>query len=161
MFRKHHRQRPRAGLVPTFEEFLQFVSATIPLNMTAALRKQRRINNHWKPVFLNCAPCSEPYEVILKMETFDEDVGYILHRLGLATTFKSSRQHHQKQQSAVLSIRNSVEGPQSAESMSQEESAVETFHSLDPDLVERVYQIYEPDFRLFGYDPHKYFNQAN
>jgi hypothetical protein len=229
-FRKYFRRRPRAGLIPTFEEFLQFVSAAIPLNMTAALRKQRRINNHWKPVFLNCAPCSQPYEIIVKMETFDQDVGYIRRRLGLVQ-LDSSRSSHvgqllaalsgshkgghhlnsrhvdqlsadlntsyhedrlgidqlsplsssrhvgklsadrsKSQLSADLSTRH--EGQLSADQSSihhvgqksadrpSKSAAVEAFRLLDSKLVERIYQIYEPDFLLFGYSPHKYVNVA-
>jgi hypothetical protein len=244
-FRKYFRRRPRSGLVPTFEEFLQFVSATIPLNMTAALRKQRRINNHWKPVYLNCAPCSQPYEIIVKMETFEQDVGYIRRRLGLAqldnnrmshvgqllaalstshngghhlsssqsvdqvsADLDTSRHvgrlsadlnssHHENklsidqlsplssslhvgklsadlsksQLSADLSSRHVV-GQLSADlssiyhvdqksaDRSSESAAVEAFRALDSKLVERIYQIYEPDFLLFGYSPQKYVNIA-
>jgi hypothetical protein len=179
-FRKYFRRRPRAGLVPTFEEFLQFVSATIPLNMTAALRKQRRINNHWKPVYLNCAPCSQPYQIIVKMETFDQDVAYIRRRLGLAqldnskssqvgqllAALSSSHKggHHLSsslsvdQLSADLSSIHHV-GQKSADRPSQS-AVVEAFRALDSKLVERIYQIYEPDFLLFGYSPQKYVNVA-
>ncbi len=244
-FRKYFRRRPRAGLVPTFEEFLQFVSATIPLNMTAALKMQRRINNHWKPVYLNCAPCSQPYQIIVKMETFEQDVGYIRRRLGLAqldnsrsshvgqllaalssshkgghhlnssqsvdrmsadlstsryvrllsTDFNTSQhedrlgidqlspmgssfhvgkrsadlsksqlsadlssRHVAEQQSADLSSIHHV-GQKSADRPS-ESAAVEAFRALDSKLVERIYQIYEPDFLLFGYSPQRYVNIA-
>jgi hypothetical protein len=177
-FRKYFRRRPRAGLVPTFEEFLQFVSATIPLNMTAALKQQRRINNHWKPVYLNCAPCSQPYEIIVKMETFDQDVGYIRRRLGLAQ-LDNSRSSHVGQLLAALSRSHKrghhLSSSQSVDQVSadlrsihhvgqksadrpSESAAVEAFRALDSKLVEKIYQIYEPDFLLFGYSPQKYVN---
>jgi hypothetical protein len=268
LLRKYFRRRPRAGLVPTFEEFLQFVSATIPLNMTAALKQQHRINNHWKPVYLNCAPCSQPYQIIVKIETFEQDVGYIRRRLGLAqldnsrsshvgqllSALSSSRRkgghhlsssqsvdqvsadlstsrhvgrlsadlntsHHENrlgidqlsplssslhvgklsadlsksqlsaalssrhvgqlsadlsksQLSADLSSRHVVEqlsadlssihhhvGQKSADRPSQS-AAVEAFRALDSKLVERIYQIFEPDFLLFGYSPQKYVDVA-
>ncbi len=240
------------------------MSATIPLNMTAALKKQRRINNHWKPVYLNCAPCSQPYEIIVKMETFEQDVGYIRRRLGLAQLDNSRSSHvgqllaalssshkgshhlssssqsvdqvsadlstsrhvgflsadlntshhenrlgiaiaklsplgsslhvgklsadlsksqlsadfntrhvgqlsadlsksqlsadlssrHVGQLSADLSSIHHV-GQKSADRPS-ESAAVEAFRVLDSKLVERIYQIYKPDFLLFGYSPHKY-----
>ncbi len=144
--------------------------------MTAALRKQRRINNHWKPVYLNCAPCSQPYEIIVKMETFDQDVGYFRRRLGLAqldnsrssyvgqllAALSSSHKggHHLSSsqsvdlESADLSSIHHV-GQKSADRPS-ESAAVEAFRALDSKLIERIYQIYEPDFLLFGYSPQKY-----
>ncbi len=144
--------------------------------MTAALRKQRRINNHWKPVYLNCAPCSQPYEIIVKMETFDQDVGYIRRRLGLAQ-LDNSRSSHVGQLLAALSTshkgglhlssRQSVDHvsadlssihhvDQKSADRPSESAAVEAFRALDSKLVERIYQIYEPDFLLFDYSPQKY-----
>ncbi len=154
------------------------MSATIPLNMTAALKQQRRINNHWKPVYLNCAPCSQPYEIIVKMETFDQDVGYIRRRLGLAQ-LDNSRSSHVGQLLAALSTSHKgghhLNSSQSVDQVSadlssiyhvdqksadrpSESAAVEAFRALDSKLVERIYQIYEPDFLLFGYSPQKYVN---
>jgi hypothetical protein len=178
-FRKYFRLRPRAGLVPTFEEFLLFVSATIPLNMTAALKQQRRINNHWKPVYLNCAPCSQPYEIIVKMETFEQDVGYIRRRLGSAQLDNSSSSHEGQLLAALSSSHKGGHHLSSSQSVMDQVSAdlgsihhqksadhpsesavVEAFRALDSKLVDRIYQIYEPDFLLFGYSPQKYVNIA-
>ena len=43
----------------------------------------RTINEHWKPVYLNCGPCSEKYDVVIKMETFARDSLYLKQKLGL------------------------------------------------------------------------------
>ena len=50
------RKEERAGLIPTFEEFLIFLTGTI---RPAPDKQTRRINNHWKPIYFNCAPCQE------------------------------------------------------------------------------------------------------
>ena len=229
LIRKHYRQLPRPGLIPTFEEFLQFVSGRIPTNRTEALRKLSRTNNHWKPVYLNCAPCSEPYTIIAKMETFDQDVDYIRRRLGLhplknsdhvgqqhaadpmglnaadltgqestdqtrqesadRTGQESADQTRQesadrirqeladqtrqesadrtRQESADQSKQESADwtGQESADWTGQESAdrtsqaaAVEAFSRVNRSLVEQVYQIYEPDFVLFGYNANTYLN---
>ena len=217
LIRKHYRQLPRPGLIPTFKEFLQFVSGRIPTNRTEALRKLSRTNNHWKPVYLNCAPCSEPYTSIAKMETFDQDVDYIRRRLGLhpdhvgqqhaadpmglnaadltgqestdqtrqesadRTGQESADQTRQesadrirqeladqtrqesadrtRQESADQSKQESADwtGQESADRTSQA-AAVEAFSRVNRSLVEQVYQIYEPDFVLFGYNANTYLN---
>ena len=46
------RKEQREGLLPTFEEFAIFVSQDLT-NLTKA------VNNHWKPIYFNCAPCIE------------------------------------------------------------------------------------------------------
>ena len=50
------RREERDELVPTFEEFLRFLTTTIRLDPSEL---GNRINNHWKPIYLNCAPCQE------------------------------------------------------------------------------------------------------
>jgi hypothetical protein len=67
-----------------------------------------------------------------------------------------SSRHVVGQLSADLSSLRHV-GQKSADRSSQS-AAVEAFRLLDSKLVERIYQIYEPDFLLFGYSPQKYVN---
>ena len=52
--REHYRRTQREGLIPTFPEFAEFVTK----NTTVLSPK---INNHWKPIYYNCAPCIEKY----------------------------------------------------------------------------------------------------
>jgi hypothetical protein len=96
----------------------------------------RRINNHWKPVYLNCAPCTEPYEIIVKMESFHEDASYIYRRLGLNNLYQWRKQSADRTSQAAVD---------------------KAFNSLDPKLVRQIYDIYEPDFLLFGYNATRYF----
>ncbi len=112
------------------------------------------------------------------METFDQDVGYIRRRLGLAQ-LDNSRSSHVGQLLAALSRSHKrghhLSSSQSVDQVSadlrsihhvgqksadrpSESAAVEAFRALDSKLVEKIYQIYEPDFLLFGYSPQKYVN---
>ena len=50
---------------------------------TAMKKMTHRINEHWKPVYLNCAPCSEQYDLVMKMETLARDSLYLQQKLGL------------------------------------------------------------------------------
>ena len=52
----HIRREEREGLIPTFEEFLIFLTRVISVNPS---KLGKRINNHWKPIYFNCAPCQE------------------------------------------------------------------------------------------------------
>ena len=53
--KQHFRKIKRKGLIPTFQEFAEYVAK----NTTVLTPK---INNHWKPIFYNCAPCIERYD---------------------------------------------------------------------------------------------------
>ena len=87
--KENYRKIKRGGLIPTFEEFAEYVATN-----TTVLTP--RINNHWKPIFYNCAPCIEKYVeenlmkyfvvqifslirymVIMKMETLSRDSQYL------------------------------------------------------------------------------------
>ena len=50
--RDNIRKETREGLVPTFAEFAEYITEEV-----AELNP--RINNHWKPIYYNCAPCIE------------------------------------------------------------------------------------------------------
>ena len=50
--RDNIRKEAREGLVPTFAEFAEYITEEV-----AELNP--RINNHWKPIYYNCAPCIE------------------------------------------------------------------------------------------------------
>ena len=71
------RTQPREGIVPTFEEFVKYVvsceDVSIHISMTtvssqvhtwrrAAMDEERMmvlVNMHWKPIYVNCGPCSQ------------------------------------------------------------------------------------------------------
>ena len=55
--KEKYRKIKREGLIPTFEEFAEYVATN-----TTVLTP--RINNHWKPIFYNCAPCIEKYAAV-------------------------------------------------------------------------------------------------
>ena len=89
--RENYRKIKRKGLIPTFQEFAEYVATN-----TSVLTP--KINNHWKPIFYNCAPCIEKYDagnlanitiffiryiIIMKMETLSRDSQYLKVQLDL------------------------------------------------------------------------------
>ena len=50
--RDNIRKKTREGLVPTFSEFAEYITEEVT-------ELNPRINNHWKPIYYNCAPCIE------------------------------------------------------------------------------------------------------
>ena len=52
---------------PTFKEFVEYL-----------LRERvEEYNDHWMPYWLHCHMCEMEYDVIGKMETWDEDIKFI------------------------------------------------------------------------------------
>ncbi|KAK7507870.1 hypothetical protein BaRGS_00000835, partial [Batillaria attramentaria] len=58
----------------SFIEFLDYVVSNQPT----------RLNEHWKPIQYLCSPCMYRPHVIGKMETFSQDVRYVLKRLNMS-----------------------------------------------------------------------------
>ena len=56
------------------------------------------INVHWRPYNARCLYCDISYDVIGRMETFDEDFKYILARKNLTDLFNRSGTHIHKSQ---------------------------------------------------------------
>ena len=53
------------------------------INLVLKQHYENNINPHWKRFSDKCQHCAIPYDVIGRMETFDEDLKYIVLKLGL------------------------------------------------------------------------------
>ena len=56
------------------------------------------MNVHWRPYNARCLYCDISYDVIGRIETFDEDFKYILRRKNLTDLFNRSGLHRHKSQ---------------------------------------------------------------
>ena len=144
LIRRKYRKTPRPGIIPTFKEFVQYLVGELsPSPNSMKKRKPNSIDNHWTPVWLNCSPCSEKYDVIVKMETIDRDTWYLKQLLNL------------KEVQADYVGRGGKEGHTTGDKTLKE------FQGLSQRLVKRLYGIYKYDFLLFGYSPDKYLKINN
>ncbi len=95
---------------------------------------------HWKPFYGRCAYCDVPYHAIGKVETFDEDLLFVVQSAGLEELLPEA---------AIDDVKmNSVPH--------QEARGREYFASLDHERRQRLFDVYEFDFQLFGYDADGY-----
>ncbi|CAG0889053.1 unnamed protein product [Cyprideis torosa] len=74
-YRQHTEQHQRDE--PTFPEFVQYLIDTDSVYF----------DDHWMPYYLFCTPCLVNYDVIMKLETVDEDQRYLLVLAGLDEEF--------------------------------------------------------------------------
>jgi hypothetical protein len=118
------------GKIPTinFDQFITLL-ATVP---------GRFKNPHWGTFFKPCEPCTIPYDHVVKMETFRQDVGIVLDRLkdpdkNTTITVPENGIH-----------RSTVTKDRFAE-------LAQAFHGIKPDLIDKLWRNYRWDFEVFGY----------
>ena len=93
-------------------------------------------NGHWNPITPRCRYCDVEYDVIGRMETFDEDLRYIVMKKNL----------HE-----VLPLEELSLSMNSAKSMSTK-TAKDYFSQISKEQIVKLYKYYNLDFELFGYD---------
>ena len=88
-----------------------------------------------------CLYCDIPYDVVGKVETFTEDVRFIVAVKNLTHLIPDS----------VASLKSHAS--------SKDSKSVKFFSQLSSDQIQQLYRMYEPDFLLFDYDPNEYMSE--
>ncbi|PSN31589.1 hypothetical protein C0J52_26828 [Blattella germanica] len=114
---------------PTFEEFLKFIVHA------------RSFDEHWRPYYVECAPCELDYQFILKMEELNEEQTYFVTKFNLQEFLPSEVYKNPTGRTRL-------------------ELSKKYYSQVSRNLLAKVYQIYEFDFRLFNYSPTEYFDFA-
>lgn len=91
--------------------------------------KNDTANEHWKPIHQLCYPCSVNYTFIGKYEKFEEDATIILDMVNAPYVIFP----HSKSSQTSEKLRRYL-------------------RQLSLSDIEKLYRIYEIDFRLFGYN---------
>ena len=105
--------------------------------------KSIKISNiHWNPISDACKYCDIEYDVIGRMETFSDDVRYIIKKNHLEKDLPSSM--------AAVS--------ENAAKLKTSKVTAEYFSQLSNDQIKDLHELYRMDFELFDYDALTYFN---
>ncbi|XP_050711777.1 carbohydrate sulfotransferase 13-like isoform X1 [Eriocheir sinensis] len=130
------------GLVhPTFTQFLKKVRDDV---RKKGGKKNRQVNNHWRPFWIACEPCHLDYDVIAHVETLAEDQEFVIRELGLQDRLRPARTHASK-----------FDGYNDTSTASEA-----YFRKVPLKLMESLAELLRPDFDMFGYSPHKYIAMA-
>lgn len=128
---KHNIQKPDNDddnqFVGSFESFLNMIIKT-----SNSGKNWYNTNPHWWSYQFTCQPCYLNYNFISKTETADND-----SKIAFNYIYKNP-------------LISQISGPYKNKSNASEVKKL--FDSLDPDLVRRIYKIYENDFLMFGYN---------
>ena len=122
----------------TFPDFIEFVLRQ---------HKENNVDIHVKTFVQNCQYCNIPYNVIGRIESFQEDVKYILIKNHLEDTLPLKE---------TLNFHKNQKGKGSKRS--KEKKSLKLFSQLTRTQIRQLYEIYKMDFKLFNYDASEYFN---
>ena len=102
---------------------------------------ENKVNAHWRPFVFECSYCDINYDLIGRMETWNEDFNYIIRKAGLEKLLPL-------QQDDSLHYHSSK---QNTEKMTKA-----YFSKLSKKQKEDLYHMFRMDFDMFNYDPKIY-----
>lgn len=107
----------------TFDEFSRFVTDTEG--------PEKPLNEHWRPMVELCRPCEIKYDLIGKYETLDEDARLVLDTISPNRPLKFPTQPSANNSAVIKDF----------------------YRMLKPDLLQKIYGLFNLDFRIFDYTP--------
>ena len=119
-----------------YESFPEFIEHRVLKELES--KQQLKVNIHWMPFIDRCYHCDIPYSVIGRIETFQEDVTYIIMKNNLQTILdlESAPFFH-----SLNASKNDTK-----------KETIDYFFQLNITQIQRLYQAYTMDFELFGYN---------
>ncbi|XP_028669766.1 carbohydrate sulfotransferase 12 [Erpetoichthys calabaricus] len=112
-----------AGIKPSFSNFIQYL-------LDPQTEKHAPFNEHWRQMYRLCHPCQINYDFVGKLETLDEDAEFLLK---------------------LLKVDDLVQLPPSFHNKTVSSWEEEWFASIPVEWRQQLYELYEADFKLFGY----------
>ncbi|KAI3360094.1 hypothetical protein L3Q82_014407 [Scortum barcoo] len=112
------------GIHPSFSHFIQYL-------LDPQTEKEAPFNEHWRQVYRLCHPCQIQYDFVGHLETVEEDAEHLLRQ---------------------LRVDNVVEFPTTHRNLTASSWEADWFSTVPVKARQELYKLYEPDFRLFGYD---------
>ena len=95
------------------------------------------MNGHWTPMSMSCFYCDVKYDVIGRMETFSDDLKYIIMKNKLGDILLEDKK-----------VRTTGGSPK--------DDALRYFSQLRKEQIRSLYEVYKMDFKLFGYNADEY-----
>ncbi|CAL4154618.1 unnamed protein product, partial [Meganyctiphanes norvegica] len=127
---------------PTFTQFLYFVRDD--MKQLWQSNGDYKINPHWAPYWVICAPCQVKFDVLAHLETIDQDNSFVMHETGIQHLLNLTHLHDAKY-----------------DNFSSTALAKQHYFSQVPrSLLREIERLYHPDMALFGYSAKPYLDMA-
>ncbi|XP_068178190.1 carbohydrate sulfotransferase 12-like [Antennarius striatus] len=112
-----------AGIKPTFQQFISYL-------VDPATERRTSFGEHWRQVYRLCHPCQVKYDFIGQVETLETDAKHLLK---------------------LLEVDDIIHFPSIYKNPTTMNWERDWFSKIPIKMRRKLYQLYEPDFQLFGY----------
>ncbi|XP_024864285.1 carbohydrate sulfotransferase 12-like [Kryptolebias marmoratus] len=113
----------RLGIRPSFYNFIQYL-------LDPQTERSAPFEPHWRQMHRLCHPCLIEYDFIGHQETLQDDAQELLK---------------------MLKLEDSITFPSAYENVTSHDSLLNWFRAVPLEDRRKLYEVYEEDFRLFGY----------
>ncbi|KAK3878214.1 hypothetical protein Pcinc_017137 [Petrolisthes cinctipes] len=137
---RYRREEDPDSPYPTFSEFIQYVLESTE-NFTTIKHWKKSLC--WKPYWVSCHVCSMDYQLVMKLETMQEDERFLITLAGL-TELKQQVHEWRNNKSSQNSTNKST-----------------YFRQLSTKQMYQLYDLYRLDFELFDYNLDQYLPLAH
>ncbi|KAG8225636.1 hypothetical protein J437_LFUL013674 [Ladona fulva] len=141
---------------PTFSEFVSWViscAKKVHSRKSGTYSGIPGFDEHWAPYFRFCTPCAVNFTVIAKTETLAEDEEYIIEKTGIGPALGRTRQGREVRSRPREAVNAAVGGR-------TEDLLPRYYRTLRREQLDALYDIYQIDFKMFGYDATKYYEMV-
>ena len=123
--------------------------------MLLSLKIKLRAHIQWPPRGIYC---EIPFDVIARLETFDEDIKYIILKRNLTNLMNQSSLWLHKSKDTNLNLSNStdVQNRSQVRKIEKNRRIMQYFGQLNKQQINDLYQMYFLDFNLFNYSATEY-----
>ncbi|XP_042890742.1 carbohydrate sulfotransferase 13-like [Penaeus japonicus] len=131
-YRRTYLPRVTRDCQPTFPEFVDY--------LLEERAKGRPPNEHWAPYHAFCSPCQVHFDYVLRFESLPEEEAFLIETVaGLSNVLQPCKLH--SSHTDYIAVTKHY------------------FSQLSQEKLRRLYDIYKPDFDIFGYDETPYFDE--
>lgn len=115
-----------------------------------------QIDRHWRPYYLRCDYCNVGFDVIGKVETFEDDAKFILQEVGVSHLLlpHDERGNQIMLISSKISLFSAGKVVKQLNSNKHDSDRTRAYlEELSPSTRQKLIKFYRLDFDLFGYKP--------
>ena len=148
------------GLSENGEIFSSLKEKTFPKFVDHILKDSKSPQSeHWRPQYIHCDYCDIHYDIIGRMETFQEDLQYIAFMNNFTSKLPSNEEKlhvHPSGGKRYSKKQKHLQDGRSNQTISKTEKVIRYFSMLNSTQLNRLYRMYQIDFELFNYSVYPY-----